>query len=161
MSDDIEAVLKKAEEMRAEGLATIEKAERLVALKKIYPDLRVYVGRWNKEVYCSKLVNPIVTDYEALYSCGCCSDAPLKFWAYLETPHGRVYADPCNICIGEKGWTGYARASEGWRQALERHQIPQVLIDRVALFFKQEKADALEAAEREHSEMGEGPEPLV
>ena len=54
----------KLEDRISKSKEEIKQNEKVIKLINIYPDLRIYSNRWNKEYFCSKLVNKIVTDVE-------------------------------------------------------------------------------------------------
>ena len=110
--------------------------KQLEKLNELFPDLKKYVGRWNKIVYTSKLVNEKASKYEARYNCGCCNDSPLEIWIYMETENGRVYTDPPLFSIGTKNpsrYYGDYDADEniidyGWEERLRKNGINESII---------------------------------
>lgn len=159
-----EALLKEraeAEKKLAEINAEIAREE---ALKILYPDLKRYVGRWNKVGYCSASVNAQCIKYETRHNCGCCNDSPLELWPYVETPHGRVYSSPTGMFIGERDPFSYGDVSRaGWREQLKTNGFSDALIESVACMFADEKQKALDAIEERFSEDGkpDDPDPLL
>jgi hypothetical protein len=156
--------LAKERDAAAKKLAeTDAEITRVQKLTQLYPDLKRHVGRWNKVVYCSPSVNGIVTDYETRHNCGCCRDSPLELWPYLETPHGRVYSSPTGIFIGEQDPYTYNDISKpGWREDLRKYGLPEKLIERVAMRFKDEYEKAKEELEARYARgVVEDPEPLL
>ncbi len=151
-----------AAKLRKDAEENAAEAARIEQLAKDFPDLRRHVGRWNKIVYCSKTVNTKVTDFETRYNCGCCSDSPLEFWAYLETPHGRVYSDPPSFFIGEKGhFYGTAVAKAGWKDQLRNAGIPEALIERMATRFDYDKERARDLLDASYEEVSDPPDPIL
>lgn len=160
----IEQLAKERDEA-AKKLATIDaEIARVQALTQLYPDLKRHVGRWNKVAYCSPSVNGLVTDFEHRFNCGCCGDSPMELWPYLETPHGRIYSSPTGIFVGEKDpFFGGAVSRSGWREDLQRHGLPEALIEKVAVLFKDERKKAEEALEARYADGAatDEPEPLL
>lgn len=131
------------EQKRLEELNFLEKL-----MQEKYPDLERHVNRWNTERFTSMLVNDQVTDFEVLHSCGCCPDAVLNIWPYLEEegPNGKkikIYAKGIPFGVGEKYefWDAEDRchASEipwaGWENKLREAKIPEEIIERVSELF--------------------------
>ncbi len=101
-TDVIELLQKEAAEAKSKYDAANKELERVQKLKELYPDLEITVGRWNKKVYRSASVNPLVTDYEVRFNCGCCHDSPFEVWFYLETNYGKIYSHPSYFVAGER-----------------------------------------------------------
>jgi len=126
------------------------KSEELLKIKSlldIYPDLESYVGRWGKNVYCSKSVNKLVNNYERRFNCGCCSDSPLELWPYLDTEHGRIYSSPAMFFIGKKDDDFFRTKlvqSAGWKDDLKKHDIPEDLIEKISYIFPKEDEEEVE-----------------
>ncbi len=155
------SLVEHAAKLRKEASERTTEAERIERLAADFPDLRRHVGRWEKIVYCSKSVNAKVTDFETRYNCGCCADSPLEFWAYLETPNGRVYSDPPSFFIGEKGhFYGTAVAKAGWKDQLHNANIPEALIERMDTRFDYDKERARDLLESSY-EASEEPDPIL
>lgn len=134
-SDHAEALLKEAKEKAQE-------AERLQQLQKEFSDVRRHVGRWDKVAWCSKSVNSKVDRFDMRHNCGCCRDSPLEVWPYLETPHGKVYADPPQYFVGHD--SPYGDVPEpGWDDALRKHDIPEPIVGAVSAHFERQKNDAV------------------
>lgn len=122
-----------AEALKKEAAQKLTEAERLLRLQAEFPDLKKYVGRWNKVAYYSKSVNDKVTDYESRHNCGCCNDSPLEVWPYVETPDGRVYSDPPSFMVGERVPVSYGdRAYPGWEKKLLDVGISGAVVERVS-----------------------------
>ncbi len=146
MSDPVEELRREAEKLQAEASKKVEEALRVERLQRLYPDLTEKVGRWGKVVYRSPSVNSLVTDYETRFNCGCCNDSPLELWPYIETPHGRVYSNPCGMFIGERhSGMRHAIPRAGWRQSLEKHGLPSELLDRVEKHFESQRNRAIKS----------------
>jgi hypothetical protein len=148
IADDIE----KAKRIAAENLTL---ANNLQQLLQLYPDLRKYVGRWKKEVYCSAAVNSLVTKFELRHNCGCCADTPLEGWFYIETEFGKVYSDPPKIVIGQRDEETYCDfPGSNWILSLKEIRIPEKIINQLEQYFEDEKQDAYEREnyERENEE---------
>lgn len=160
-----EQLTKKREEA-AKALAVLDaEVLRVEKLQALYPDLKRHVGRWEKVVCCSAAVNGLVDQYETRYNCGCCGDSPMELWPYVETPHGRVYSNPTGIFIGERDpYFGGATSRSGWREQLQGYGLPETLVEKVALLFKDEREKALEAVEARYADgavTDDEPEPLL
>lgn len=124
------------EKLRREAEASVSEAERLVRLHEKYPDMKKYVGRWNRIAYYSRSVNEIVDEVELRHNCGCCNDSPLEAWPFLQTENGRVYSDPPRIVVGEKHWIAGDRPEDGWEEKLLKEKIPEKIIEVIRSRFK-------------------------
>ncbi len=131
-----------------EAAAQSSEADRLKNLAKAYPDLKKYVGRWNKVAYYSKTVNTKVDRFDMRHNCGCCSDSPLEVWPYLETPDGNIYSDPPSFCVGERDPAMCGdRPNPGWKTTLQNAGIPEDIIGAVSMHFKRCRDEAIAYAE--------------
>jgi len=139
VQEDREKLKKKAEELLAESA-------RLHGLSEEYPDLRKYIGRWEKVVWCSKSINAKVQRFDIRHNCGCCNDSPLEIWPYLETPHGNIYSDPPMYQVGERYWMGGDKPNAGWKSALRAASIPEEIIGAVQMHFNRCKQDRIDSA---------------
>lgn len=72
------------DKLRHQASTAASAADKLELLAMEFPDLRRWVGRWEKEAFYSSAVNARATGYEQRYNCGCCSDSPLEIWPYTE-----------------------------------------------------------------------------
>jgi hypothetical protein len=122
-----------------------QEADRLRKLLAAYPDLEVIGGRW-KTVYASKSVNTKVTKCDLDHSCGCCRDAALEAWFFLETPNGRVYSKPPRFTVGEQHFISGDVATRGWKKGLRDAEIPEALIQVVVDHFKEDAEERVECA---------------
>lgn len=113
--------------------AAATEAERLEKLKQAYPNVKTYVGRWDKKVYCTADVNFLVDQHEKRFNCGCCGDSPLELWTYLETENGRVYSDPPKFVIGEKDYVLDFRLDEGWEDDLLQSGLNPSFVSRTKI----------------------------
>ena len=141
--------LEAAEALKKEAAEKVAEAERLQRLTAAYPDLQRHVNRWKTVRYYSKAVNTVVDRFELRHSCGCCSDAELQLWPYLETPDGNVYSDPPCFGVGEQHWISGDRPYDGWRKRLRDAGLPEVIVEAVARRFKKDVDDRTAAAEEE------------
>jgi hypothetical protein len=127
--------------------AVSTEADKLERLLKRFPDLLRNENRWKTVRYYSKSVNTQVNRFDMAHSCGCCNDAPLLVWPYLETPDGNVYSDPPSFQVGEKHWISGDTAYPGWKDKLRAGGIPEDIIGAVSMHFKQSAEERREAAE--------------
>jgi hypothetical protein len=107
----------------------------LNSLKRWYcsiADLREYNDRWGRIYYCSKSVNALCADFDWRNSCGCCSDAAIVVWPYIETTSCKIYSDPPNFTIGSKD---RPEPIQDWEQSLKNALIPEVVVERIAKMF--------------------------
>jgi hypothetical protein len=148
------------ESLKKEAAGKLLEAEKLQRLLTAYPDLQKHVGRWKKVAYCSASVNSKVNRFDLHHNCGCCTDSPLEFWPYLETPDGNVYANPPSFQVGEKHYMGGDVPYSGWKERLEKVGIPEAVIGAVVMHFKECKQARIRTAE-EDDEVPEDPEPFV
>ena len=76
--------------------------DEIEAVRKIYPDVQVNSDRWNHERHFSALANKDVDEVDFRHSCGCCQDAPLFAWPYVELEDGtKVFSDPPKFYIAD------------------------------------------------------------
>jgi hypothetical protein len=113
----------KVNELRAE-------ADRLEALRRLYPDLREYRGRWRK-VLVSKKAAADCGEAELRRTCGCCSDAPYRAWPYVDTDFGRVYCDPPEHHAVNCDWST-ATADEDLAQRLREAGVREEVAEDIA-----------------------------
>jgi len=117
-------------------------ADKLEALLKLYPDIKVREHRWGKITCYSKSVNSLVSNYDVRHNCGCCADSPLEVFPYIETPYGRVYSEPSCFTIGQQNPYTYGDDPyDNWQEELKNAGIPDEVIERVGYRFKKEEND--------------------
>ena len=151
------------ERLRQQAKDNLDEAARLEALLLEYPNLRKHTARWNKVSYYSKDINPLATEYEGRFNCGCCSDSSREVFPYLDTANGRVYSDPPKFSIGEKNDYGGATPYLGWDQKMRDAGISEVVIAKIQAQFKdwgEEARENLEYAYEPKSEEDED-EPFI
>lgn len=144
-----EAVPRAIAKLREEAAQKLAEADQIEQALKLFPDLKRYVGRWEKVAYYSKQANTQVTTYESRHNCGCCADSPLEVWPYLETPVGKVYSDPPSFQVGEKHWISGDKPYPGWRGKLEAAGLPATIVNAVQEYFKQCQEERVRAASEE------------
>jgi len=138
----------KLEERISKSQEEINKNEKIVELINMYPDLRIYSNRWNKEYFCSKLINEIVTDVEFANGCGCCADTPLYAKFFVDIDGIKVYADPVEICIGEGSYGGIGYVNtEKWEYTLKSFNINKRVFDKVEKYLENNKFEPYEDLE--------------
>lgn len=148
ITNEITALHKKGDALLAEADKQYELAKKLDRMSAQFPDLRKYVGRWEKVVYYSKTVNTKVARFDMRHNCGCCRDSPLEIWPYVETDLGKVYSDPPSFIVGEKDT--YASGDiphSGWKTKLEVAGIPEIIIGAIGMHFKECADNARERLE--------------
>lgn len=134
--------------LRQEINEKTSEADKLEALLKLYPDIKVREHRWGKITCYSKLVNSLVSNYDVRHNCGCCSDSPLEVFPYIETPHGRVYSDPPCFTIGHQNPDTYGDDPyDNWRDNLKNSGIPDEIIEKIGYRFKKEDILSIENSE--------------
>lgn len=127
-------------DLKKQSQTSVQKAEHLTNLLKIYPDLQKYVGRWGKEAFCSVSVNSKVDDYDLRHNCGCCRDSPLEVWPFLNTEHGKIYSYPAMYMIGENSFNGDI-PYPNWEDRLKNNNISEVVIKKLEQYFDVQKLD--------------------
>src|SRR3972149_1255266 len=145
IAEDINNIISESEKLKQE-------AYRLQKLAETYPDIKKYVGRWNKIVYCTKTVNNKVNKFDRRYNCGCCGDSPLEIWPYIETEFGKVYSDPSKFLVGEKHWLAGALPKKGWKKELLWNNIPELIIEEIQYSFDEDKKERIKIAEDSNEE---------
>ena len=140
----------KLEERISKSKEEIKQNEKIIELSKKYPDLKIYSNRWNKEYFCSKLINPKVTDVEFANGCGCCVDTPLyaKFFTIIDGI--KIYAEPVEVYIGEGsyGGSGYVN-TEIWESRLDALNINKIVFDKVEKYLEDNKFEPYEEDEED------------
>lgn len=106
-------------------------------IKKQFPDIGYYQGRWTKFL-CSPSVNKLCDNYELAYSCGCCDDAALYVRPYIIIENIKVYSDPPQICIGKTDRHAYDILNYEWPNILLEHNIPHQIIDKIKYWDENE-----------------------
>lgn len=132
------------EDLRKEIALKDQELINLINLEKLYPDVRKYQAKY-RAFQQSKSVNNKVTDFEYKYSCGCCSDAAVMVFPYLETKCGKVYSDPCSFTIGER----YQMPHGSWKKSLVNAGISDTVI---CMIEKQLKAICMVEEDEEDGE---------
>lgn len=123
-------------DLRKSAEKQIAEASEIEAKTKEFPDLKRYVGRWNKIAYYSRSVNEKAADYDVRHNCGCCDDSPLEIWPYVETSVGRIYSDPPSFMVGGRDpGRGGDTAYLGWEEKLRSAGISDTLIERISCHF--------------------------
>lgn len=136
MSDIKEYILKLKKEIENKQ----KEVDNIGKLIELFPDLEAYTDRWKNKYFIAKSANSKVTRYYTKHNCGCCSDSPLEFWAYLETEYGKVYSNPSGVFIGQK--SDYKdNIYSDWKEKLLGLNIPQNIIDAMELSFHLEDGD--------------------
>ncbi len=136
-------IQKAIDELRADAAKKLADAAEIETKLKEFPDLKRYVGRWNKTAYYSMSVNGTVNDFDRRFNCGCCADSPLEVWPYKDTPHGRIYSDPPSFMVGTRDYELGTQAYPGWEHKMRDAGISEAVIERVArhLEFREEEED--------------------
>ncbi len=120
---------------------TIE-ANRLEALFKEYPNIKVREHRWGKITCYTKDINSLVTNFDIRHNCGCCEDSPLEVFPYLETPYGKVYSEPSCFTIGHKDYVETCDIPyKNWETSLKEAGIPDTLIEQIGLHFNKSEEE--------------------
>lgn len=160
MNAAIDAMRMDVDASRAELEKKQAELNRVENLASLFPDLERKVGRWNRVVYASELVNGKATDVFFRYNCGCCGDSPLEAWPYLKTEHGDVYSKPAYFCVGEKHWISGARPNENWERELRGAGLPEAILERVRSRFEEDRRERIDLASEE-STVIDDPEPAI
>lgn len=105
-------------------------ADRLERLSQRFPDLTEYRGRW-RTVLVAKSANAAATGVEVRYSCGCCVDAAVVAWPFVDVDGQRVYSSPTDFKVGTKDDDG-DYPWDGWDKPLRDAGIPEQVIEQVA-----------------------------
>lgn len=106
---------------------------RLDFYKKLYdelPDLEEIKGRWEATYLVSKSVNPRCHKFSMKNSCGCCRDSALVVTFSADINQVAVFSDPPEFVIALRD-NGVATPVENWKENLQKHNLPQSLIDAV------------------------------
>jgi hypothetical protein len=97
-----ESVKSRLKHLEDSILKATEEAEQLETMTLLFPDLEVEVNRWGTKKLTSRMVNSMAVDYDTGHSCGCCEDAPLFAYPYVEFEGIRVHSKPSKVYIGER-----------------------------------------------------------
>lgn len=124
---------KKIEKLRKE-------ADKLQALKNMFPDLSEERDRWGRVRLSAKSANGKTTDIHTHHTCGCCNDAPFIARPYLKFEGEDIYSSPPSVCIGEKSTSYYGEVwDENWRDKLRAIGIPEATIDKLQPAYEKDK----------------------
>ena len=129
--------------LRKEAQQKLEEAHKLERVLDKFPDLCCYEGRWKKEVVYSEGVNAKVTKYDSRHNCGCCDDSPLEIWPYLECEGTRIYSNPPCFMVGQRSYKGDISYPD-WEEKLKKANIPEDIINSVALHFNDDYEEEIE-----------------
>jgi hypothetical protein len=116
-------------------------ADKLSKIKELFTDLEEHRDRWSKTYLVAKSANSKVDKFDTKHSCGCCNDSPYYAMFYLEVEGTKVYADPFQICIGEKSMSYYGENWDSdWKERILKHGIPEAAAELIRpLYEKDEK----------------------
>jgi len=103
---------------------------KLKDIKKNYPSLDEYRGRW-RTVYCSKEINGKTDEVQIEKSCGCCVDAALLAKPFKEIEGIKIFSDPVKFTIGWGEYSGGYTLNEGWDEKMKKALIPEKIITKV------------------------------
>jgi hypothetical protein len=145
IQDDIAGLSQQAGDLLREQI-------RLKHLAENFPDLKKYVGRWNKVAYYSKSVNGKANQADVRHNCGCCRDSPLEVWPFIQTKHGPVFSDPPSFTVGEQHWIAGDTPYPGWKQKMRDAGINEEIISLVQRRFDAGREERRELAEEEDPE---------
>ena len=132
-----------------------QQQQNLDTMNKIliqYPDIKENTDRWGNVRFYSSKVNAIADQVSFSHSCGCCLDAWLDAYPYIEIDDIKIYSDPLRFGIGRKiGYDdddddyceGYRtdRPDINWEDDLEKSNISQIIIDKIQQFFENQKVE--------------------
>ena len=136
MNENIKKYIDKLKEEIVFRETEIKQLEKLV---EKFPDLEVTFNRWDRKRYSSSYVNKEATDCSLNASCGCCSDAEIRVHPYLIYDGTKIYSNPVHIGVGQGNYDGGDSAYNNWKKNLRKHNISQVVIDKVKKYFEKEK----------------------
>jgi len=108
-----------------------------------YDDLYIEVHRWNKECYCSRMVNSKVTHADIRFNCGCCSDSPLEVFPYLIRDGRKVYSSPSCFVVGEKYGFGVSPDFD-WEKDFKDNDISDDVINEIKIYLEKNNPDDLD-----------------
>jgi hypothetical protein len=108
-------------------------------LLKNFPDTHYHTSRWGTRRLTSKLANAKCTDIDIGHNCGCCNDSPIEVWPYFKVGELKLYAAGIPFSPGES-WDHVAeRPYEGWEEQFIKNQIPEGVINKVQVFFDENR----------------------
>jgi hypothetical protein len=136
-------VKEKLDELERERLALVDRVTKLEMLQKEVPDLEINTNRWRTERYSSQSVNSIVDNVEIGYNCGCCSDSPVEAWPFVDRAGERIFSKPASFQVGEKGYDYVDRPHDGWRKQLTAAGIADVVIEKIATYFRVQREERI------------------
>ena len=126
------------------------KQKELNSMRKIselFPDIKEHRNRWGTIRLTTKDANSKTNQAQICHSCGCCEDAPLQAWPYLEVDGIKVFSDPPYFTVGEKIPYYYGmgeRPYDEWEQKLRDANIPESIISIVQDYFNENKPKHVE-----------------
>lgn len=112
----------------------IEYNEVVLSILEIYPKLHEEATRWSKYLATPE-INSECDDAVFTHSCGCCDDAVLYVMPYKEVNGIKIFSSPTQIVIGERCGSG-DREYMDWEHELNSQDIPQIIVDKVRAYFK-------------------------
>lgn len=137
---------KKIDQLRNEINKYNKEIDKLENIIKLYPDAIIEYKRGGGYYCCSASVNDKANKVIITHSCGCCSDASLVAFPYIETKYGNIYSNPCKFHIGERF------LNNNWKDGLLAANISNEIIDQIKSHMKQICDEALEEA-KENAEL--------
>lgn len=109
----------------------------LVKLTERFPDLEIHKNRWGEERYSAKSVNKVADKWYYGHSCGCCEDAALEIYFYIEIDGVKIHSNPDKFYIGEKSDysdSGY-RIEFDFEKKMIEAEINLELIQKVKIYY--------------------------
>jgi len=138
--------------LKEEATKKLGEHDRLLRLKREFPDLRHERDRWGTIRYKSASINSQCNDYEWRRTCGCCPDAGILAMPYVETALGRIYSDPFHMEVGEGRSYDYVREHHGWQERYRKAGISEDLIQRIKDHLNSEIAQSREEEDDEYDD---------
>lgn len=130
----------KAEDKLKKLMEKEKEAQKLRLLMEKFPDLEVKIDRWKTERYSSKSVNPIATDVDYKYNCGCCHDSPLEARPYVMYDDVKIYSDPDCFWVADKSYNG-PQPYPNWSADLEKAGISKEAIQKIRIYLSIRRDD--------------------
>ena len=130
----IEKIKKQKEE-----IAKIEK------ILELYPDIKENIDRWSNKKLSSLSINSETDQIYIDHNCGCCEDSPLQVWPYKNVKGIKVFSNPACFMVGEKNqWGSGDIEYDGWQDKLRKENIPEIVINKIQMFFNDNKPEDYE-----------------
>jgi len=96
--------------------------------------IKLKSDRWSQGKISSNKVNGLCNNVSISPTCGCCSDAPIEAYPYVEMYGFKIFSTE-SFTIGDQCYCGGVRAWNQWDKNLKDAGMPKKIIDIIQQFF--------------------------